>query len=84
MNTRLLRAIRAPELGSIYWRVPGFSHGIGYHRKHPFWRVEAVTWPVMVDGYEVLRSARLDWHRDVIKNELRRLLKQVAEAPETV
>lgn len=84
MNTALLKVIRAPEVGSAHWHVPGFGHSVSYHRLHPYWKVRAVSWPVMVDGYEVLRSARLDWHASVIKTELRRLLKQVAETPRTV
>lgn len=81
MNTTILRMLRRHDASTVSVH---FSHGISYHRLHPFWKVQAVSWPVMVDGYKVTRSARLDWHGAVIKRELRDLLKRVVEAPETV
>lgn len=79
MNTKLLRIIRNPTVQTSRWTVTGFGNGIRYHARHSYWKVPCVSWPVMIDGYEVVRSARLDWHHGVVYRELRTLLKQVAK-----
>lgn len=84
MNTRLLRIIHHKSLSHAVWLVPGYDHAIIYHRSHSIWRVPGVSWPAIVDGRHIRRSARLDWHRSMIKNELRALLKQVAKMPEII
>jgi hypothetical protein len=90
MNTALLRLIapyRRSARSDWVWRVPGFNNPVVLHRCHTYWKVRAVTWPDRpgkTAGSEVIRGARLDWHRNVVKNELRALLKRVVEARENV
>lgn len=89
MNTKLLRLIKHPRrLSQVawVWTVPGNINPVVLHKCHPFWKVPAVTWPhrenPTLNG-DIVRGARLDWHRAVVKSELRALLKRVAERLET-
>lgn len=81
MNTTLLRLVRYPRRSSRnawVWSVPGSGNPVVLHFEHSFWRVPAVTWPAKDrrDGSEIVRGARLDWHRSVVKNELRALIER--------
>lgn len=90
MNTKLLRLVRyhrssCPSAWVFY--VPGHANPVTLHFNHPLWKVPAVTWPhreSRSSGGEIVRGARLDWHRSVVKSELRALIKRVAERLETV
>lgn len=83
MNTALLRKMRYQRqrgLTAWVWDVPGYNNPIVLHKVNRTWEAPSVSWPrVDTPGKGLVRMARLDWHRSVIRGELTKLLQMVAE-----
>lgn len=82
MDVRLLKVGIREGLGGRRWVVPGYGNAariVPAHRSK--FDVMAAFWPCLDprNGAEYVRGARLDGHKSVVKNEVRRLLTSLAE-----
>ena len=77
MNVNILRLSRRDKSGARFWIVPGFGNGAKVlPASRSLWpETMSAHWPAKDrNGDEILRGARLDWHKSLIKNEIRMLL----------
>lgn len=82
MNVNLLRLARRHASGVRAWRIPGAGNAAKIVPASKSWwpGTMAVYWPSVDprNGEECLRGARLDWHKSIIRAELRKLPEPVA------
>ena len=77
MNDALLRLARRRRNGERQWSVPGMPHAVtATPGRRSFFGTLAVHWPAReASGEWAVRGARVDWHRTVIKAEIRKLME---------
>ncbi len=76
MNISILRLATRSTRGVRYWSVPGFgNHAKFLPANLSMWKAQAVYWPARDDKGDMVRGARLDIHKAVVRSEIHKLIE---------
>ena len=75
MDISILKSATRDNKGIRRWKVAGFSNGAKYlPSSQSMWKTPAVYWPARDERGEMVRGARLDLHKSVIKSEIKAMM----------